>query len=175
VETLKLPACVNRTPYAEAIARIIKTALQAVDPAKAVQCRLERKGNQLELGEMCYDLNELDRIYLVGAGKACDPMARAVSEILDDRLEHGIVIVKEGYLSPPERGKKSRIDFYEAGHPLPDQRGIKATQAIADLLDHIGRNDLVIFVISGGGSALLTSPVPGISMRSIYCASTWIR
>ncbi len=119
------------------------------------------------LGQFCYDLDELRHVYLVGAGKACDPMARAVSEILDGRLENGIGVVKEGYLTPHKDNPNHRIEFYEAGHPLPDQRGAEATQAIVSLLNHTGEDDLVIFVISGGGSALLTSPIAGIDLTEL--------
>ena len=102
---------------------------------------------------------------MIGAGKAGQPMAGAVSEILSKKIENGLVIVKDGYHdlgSPIEN-----IEIVEAGHPIPDNRGAQATKRIIELLNHTRKDDLVICLISGGGSALMVSPVEGISLAEL--------
>jgi hydroxypyruvate reductase len=98
-------------------------------------------------------------VYVVGAGKACAAMAAAVEEVLGDRIRDGVVVVKDGYALPLRN-----IRVTEAGHPVPDARGVEGTLAILRLLTGIGPEDLVIVLISGGGSALLPAPVAGVNL-----------
>lgn len=126
---------------------------------------MRRNENLLTIGEHSCDLDTFDRVFLVGAGKAGAPMARAAAAVLGDRLTAGLVIIKEGHREAEAASPVCEI--VEAGHPLPDQRGVQATQRIAALLDRVGERDLVITLISGGGSALLTLPVPGVSLADL--------
>jgi hydroxypyruvate reductase len=108
-------------------------------------------------------------VFVVGAGKAGAPMAQAAAGILGARLTGGVVIVKEGHMEVTNGAeaivhRPSSIVLLEAGHPVPDQRGIDATQRLADLLADTPAHDLVIGLISGGGSALMTLPVPGVGL-----------
>lgn len=151
--------------WGEKTARIMKAALDAVDPQTAVLNSLVRKDNQLEADREIYDLAVIDRVILVGAGKAGQPMAEAAQQVLSDQIKSGLVIVKEGYKS--ENDLPERIKIVEAGHPLPDMRGVKATEQVISLLDNTNQNDLVISLISGGGSALLVAPVDGVSLPDL--------
>ncbi len=146
-------------------ARIMKAALNAVDPRTAVLNCLKQEDTQLEVNHKIYDLNTFDRVLLVGAGKAGQPMAEAVQEVLGDRLDSGLVIVKEGYTT--KNDLPERIKIVEAGHPIPDIRGVKGADKVIELLENTNQNDLVISLISGGGSALLVSPVPGVSLQNL--------
>ena len=92
-------------------------------------------------------------------------MAQATAAILGDRLTAGIVVVKEGY--GEQTPAESPIAILEAGHPLPDARGVEAARRIAALLAETRPDDLVICLISGGGSALLTLPVNGLSLEGL--------
>ena len=97
-------------------------------------------------------------------------MAVAMEEILGDWLETGIIVTKDGYAAPVGRTAQRQLQrtrIYESGHPIPDIRGIKAAQEISTLLQSLGNDDLVIFMISGGGSALLNSPVSGVSLADL--------
>jgi glycerate 2-kinase len=98
---------------------------------------------------------------VVGAGKACNAMARAVEETLGDRISGGLVIVK--HLEEPDG--LHRIELTEGGHPIPDEKGYRATQRILKMVEGAGPGDLFIGLISGGSSALMNCPVPGISME----------
>ena len=97
--------------------------LQAVDPEEAVRRHIEQIGNRLRVGERSYPLDGFKRIIVTGAGKGTAPMAKALEEILGDRLTSGWIIVKYGHGLPL---KKIRV--MEAGHPVPDEAGLAATE-----------------------------------------------
>lgn len=140
--------------------QIFEAGLKAVDPKEAVKRFLALEGGILRIGEKELDLGEFDNVWAMGAGKGSAAMAQAVEEILGDLLSGGLVIVKYDYSAAL---KKIRLE--EAGHPTPDENGWRATQELADLLAKMGRKDLVLFLLSGGGSALLPMPVDSISLE----------
>jgi glycerate 2-kinase len=149
------------------VTRIINAALQAADPAQAVRRFVRRGGDQLIVDAQIYELAAYRRIWVVGAGKACASMARAVADILRDRLSGGVIIVKDGYADLSGFQNPTGLQLLEASHPLPDERGLQATQAIIELLRACQPDDLVICLISGGASALLTAPVKGVSLADL--------
>ncbi len=131
--------------------QIYSAALRAVDPEEAV-ARYFREENP--------DLSGFRKIFLAGFGKAGFPMARAVETFLGDRLQQGIVIVKDGH-----GGTLGRTGIIEASHPEPDARGMEGARSLVEMLSReTTSDDLVIVVISGGGSALLPLPAKGISL-----------
>jgi hydroxypyruvate reductase len=140
--------------------KIFTAAVAAVDPENAVKSFLTLSNNILSAGDKKYNLNEYHRVVVVGAGKASAPMAKAVESILGDRINKGTVVIKYGYGMPLDK-----IEIIEAGHPMPDENGMAGTQKIAGLLQDCNENDLVISLISGGGSALLPMPARGISLE----------
>lgn len=146
----------------ERVRLILAAALQAVDPAEAVRRCVQRDGHSLLIGDRSYDLGAFQRVLIVGAGKAGAPMAQAIEGILGDRVEAGVIIVKEGYAA-----EVSSLKIVEAGHPIPDARGVAGAEDIIRLLASTREDDLVIGLISGGGSALLVSPQSGISLEDL--------
>jgi hydroxypyruvate reductase len=151
--------------------QIMHAALNAVEPGAAVRWHLRLANGRLRIGglygaERTYDLNEFDRALVVGGGKAGAPMAAAVNEVLGPRLAGGVVVVKHEHLldDPTATGP---IEIFEAGHPVPDEAGLQGAGRIADLLRSTTSRDLVLSLISGGGSALMTSPMPGISLADL--------
>lgn len=143
-------------------AAILEAALAAVDPAEAVRRTLRLQDGLLAAGEACYALDEFDHIYVVGAGKAGAPMAQAVEELLGERITAGSVTVKYGYTAPIRR-----VRLVEAGHPVPDEAGMRGAAAILALLERATPRDLVLVLISGGGSALLPAPLPGTTLADL--------
>ena len=138
---------------------IFDAAIRAVDPAEAIRRHLVRQGDRLTIGGEAVDLQHVRRIVAVGLGKAGAPMAAAVEEILGDRIERGVVVTKYGHLQPTRT-----IQIREAGHPVPDDAGIAGAQAVLDQVHGLGSDDLVLVLISGGGSALTPAPVAGITL-----------
>jgi hydroxypyruvate reductase len=140
--------------------KIFDAGIAAVDPVAAVKRHLRREGDTIEIAGQRYELSKYRRLYVIGAGKASARMALAVVEILGESIDGGIVVVKYGYSVPV-----ARIDIIEAGHPLPDSAGVKATRRIIETLNEAGKDDLVLFLISGGGSALLPCPADGLTLK----------
>lgn len=153
-----------------AVTRILAACIQAVDPAAAIQENLKLSDSILSVGDREYELENFNRLLVVGAGKAGYPMMTAVSDILGEFKPRGNVITKGGYIPEGKSAAKSQSEqfkVHEAGHPVPDQRGVEATQRLIKLLSETRRDDLVLCLISGGGSALLVSPVPGVSLEDL--------
>jgi len=144
------------------VVEIMQAALEAVDPAGAVRRFVRRDGDVLIVGDTTYHLSDYQNVYVVGAGKADAAMAQAIESILGDRLTKGIVNVKYEHTLPTEH-----IALQEAGHPVPDEAGIAGSQQIAEVLEAAGSDDLVICLISGGGSALMTLPVEGVTLDDL--------
>ncbi len=141
--------------------RIFQAALAAVDPEEAVKRHLRRlRGGRLALDGDIWELDRFRRISVVGAGKATAPMAKAVEDLLGERIEGGTIVVKDGHGLPLQR-----IAVREAAHPVPDRRGERGTAEILERLSGCGPEDLVIVLVSGGASALLTAPVAGVSLE----------
>jgi len=135
--------------------RLFRTSLRRVDPYEAVRRFVRLDGKRLLLHqegepEDVLDLQAFDRVFVVGGGKATAPMARAVEDILGERIKKGLINVKYGFAE-----KLLRTEIIEAGHPLPDQKGVEGAGKIFNLLQSAGERDLVFSLISGGGSALL--------------------
>lgn len=150
-------------------------ALRAVDPAAATRRHVVRDGSMLNIGGVTCDLDLVDGVYVVGAGKAGAMMAGAMESILGDRLAGGVVNVKYGHTTPLRR-----VELIEAGHPIPDAAGVAGAEKIAGLLERLEEDDLVFCLLSGGGSALMPLPVEGVTLaekqavtgRLLQCGAT---
>jgi hydroxypyruvate reductase len=139
--------------------QIFKAGLRAVDPKEAVKRFLGVQRNTLHVGERQLNLESFHSIWVIGAGKGSAAMAQALEEIFGEQISGGIVVVKYGYVVPLQR-----VRLMEAGHPTPDQNGWRATQELIELVSNLGSQDLVLLVVSGGGSALLPMPVEGVTL-----------
>ena len=140
--------------------QIFRAGLQAVDPVEAIKRHVRLKDQELFIGERQFNLKNYDRILVVGAGKAGAPMAKAIEDLLGDRIAGGTIVVKDGHGLPLKK-----IKVCEASHPVPDTRGVKGTEEILSLVKEAEARDLIICLISGGGSALLIAPVEKISLE----------
>jgi len=140
--------------------QIFRAALDAAEPQQAVLRHLRSDGRTLIAGRQRYRLMETERIFVIGAGKASAAMASAVERLLGRRITDGLVTVPDGVTS-----RVRRIRLQNARHPLPDQRGVDGAHQIAEMARQAGERDLVICVISGGASALLPAPAPGLTLE----------
>ena len=139
---------------------IFLSGVKAVDPIEAIGRHVKRQDEILKVGGKNYNLKHFSRVIVVGAGKASAAMAQPLEELLGDRLKEGLVQVKYGHSLPLRK-----IRIVEAGHPVPDKSGIEGAHQIVQLVKSATKKDLLIFLISGGGSALLPSPVEGLTME----------
>ena len=138
---------------------IFHAGLEAVDPVAAVRRCVSLDHDQLTIGDKTFDLSQVNDIFIVGAGKASGAMAAALEEILADRITGGLVVVKYGHAVA-----LSHISLVEAGHPLPDKNGQEGAERIRRYIATAGEKELVLCLMSGGGSALLPSPGPGLTL-----------
>ena len=131
--------------------QIVAASIRAVQPDDAVARAL--KGAAFP-----------GRVLLVAAGKAAWQMAKAARDCLGDRIDSGVVVTKYGHVMGPLGNFVCR----EAGHPVPDENSFAATQAALDLVANLTENDTVLFLLSGGGSALFEKPlVPGEVLQDL--------
>ncbi|MFO7930580.1 MAG: glycerate kinase [Desulfosalsimonas sp.] len=138
---------------------IFLAAVNSVNAEKCVLRHLKRTGNRLEAGKTGFDLNSFEHIHVIGAGKATAQMAAAVESVLGDRIASGLITVKYGHTVPLEK-----IRTIEAGHPVPDENGTRGAAEIMKLAESAKENDLIICLLSGGGSALMPLAAPGIGL-----------
>ena len=143
----------------EYLRAFFRKALSAADPYQAVERSFRVNRDRLTVVGENIDLKDFRRILVIGAGKGTAPMARAVEEALGDRIDDGLIVVKYGH-----GGALSRIRQAEAGHPIPDEAGARGTAEIVRILETADERTIVITLLSGGGSALLVSPAPGITL-----------
>jgi len=140
--------------------KIFHKGLQAVEPGSAIKRSCKREGDNLFIGKRKYNLSGIKNIFVTGAGKATAPMAAAIEDILGEGITSGIINVKYGHTA-----NLNSIRLIEAGHPVPDKNGIKGADEILNLAEGAGKNDLMLCLISGGGSALLVLPAKGITLK----------
>ena len=145
--------------HRDVVMSVLNAALRAADPYRAT---LQALNSELDI------IRETAgrKIFVVGAGKAGASMARAAEDMLGESITGGLVVVKEGH---SDRGHRQlqRVSLSEAGHPVPTADGITAANGLLDIVGKAGEGDLVICLISGGGSALLTAPAEGITLEDL--------
>jgi len=139
---------------------IFLAGVAAVRADAAVFNHCRRDADRFYVGDAVLDLSQFKRIFVVGAGKASAAMARAVEHILPGEISDGVVSVKYDHTADLKYVRQ-----VEAGHPVPDIHGEEAARSILELTQHAGATDLVLCLISGGGSALMPLPAPGIRLE----------
>ena len=142
--------------------RILQSALQAADPALALHRFVRLDGTRLLVDERAYELQAYRHIHLLSFGKAGDRLARALYELLGTLLYRGLVIAKKAQPFPP-----GGFDVIEAGHPMPDERSLRAGRTVMDFLQDVGPNDLLICALSGGASSLVSLPRSPIDLKML--------
>lgn len=143
------------------IASAYMSGIEAVAPGPAVQRVLRATSSGFSVDGT--DITVGESLVVVAVGKAAAPMAAAAAGILGDRLRAGYVLTKDGHADGAPGGFRTM----EAAHPVPDARGIEATRIILDAVDDLGPDDVVLALISGGGSALFEAPVEGLTLDDI--------
>ncbi len=152
----------QKNPQRRHVLEALEKGLRAADPGKFVRKKVRRKGHHLSAGSHRFDLSRYDRVLVIGGGKASAGMALEIERVLGDRLTAGIVNVPHN-LKP--RTGSGGVLFHPATHPLPMQRGVRGVEKMLELVGRASRRDLVVCVLSGGGSALMPLPAPGLTIE----------
>ncbi|HDI31516.1 MAG TPA: glycerate kinase [Thermofilum sp.] len=137
---------------------LVLEGIEAADPLVAIKRFFEKEGNELVIKKVKGD------VYVVGAGKATGGMAKAVEEVLGDRIKAGIIAVPEELVNDV---KLSKIKVLGSTHPKASEKSVRAGKEIVNLVKNASEEDLVIALFSGGGSALVEYPVNGVSIEDI--------
>ena len=145
----------------EDVIQALNEALSAANPKTILKQKVKLKGSLLTVDSVKLDLSRYERLLVVGGGKASANMAVAIEQILGGRITSGIVNIPD-YLKP--KPKSGRIEFHEATHPIPCSKGVDGVRKMLNLVGKPSIKDLVICLISGGGSALLPMPLETITL-----------
>jgi len=140
--------------------KIYNAALLAANPISCINEFIEEKNELLKIGKKKYNLHSYEKIYVISFGKAAYEMAIGTQRILKKRIAKGIIISNASF-----EKKVPGFKFIESSHPLPDDKSVKAANAIISLLKQTKKNDLVIFLISGGGSSMVALPDEDITLE----------
>jgi glycerate-2-kinase len=146
-----------------ALTEALEEGLRAADPSAIIHRAVSFRDGTLSVGSVRLDLSNFDRIVVIGGGKASGKMAFQVERILNRRITSGLVNVPKG---APRPGC-NRIVLHEAGHPLPSREGERGVRRMLKIVGKPSKKDLVICLISGGGSSLMTMPAKGISLQDL--------
>ncbi len=150
--------------------RVVSAALHAADPRAAVRDALSLvgdrlRGDRLAVAGQQLDLSGFPDIRVVGAGKAAQAMCRGLLDVLGGRVSAGLLITK--HLSDGREALPARLQVLPGGHPVPSAESVSSTRALADFLRGTRDDSLLFCLISGGGSALMTLPVEGVSLADM--------
>jgi len=128
-------------------------ALNAVDPKEIIKSKLILKNSILIVNGFSFDLKKFRNVYVIGGGKASGSMAEALEQILGNFIKRGSINVPKG-----SRYRATKIKFHEANHPIPNEAGVDGTRRMLEIVEQAEENDLIICLISGGGSSLMPLP-----------------
>lgn len=140
---------------------IARSGIRGVDPYRAVARRIRRRGSRLQLGDRRFSISEGGRVHVVALGKAASEMADAAIDRLGEGTR-GIVATAAGYPRP-----RHRIRCVFGSHPVPDESSLAAGEALLEYVRALHPEDLLLFLLSGGGSAIAEVPAEGISLSEI--------
>ncbi|MDP4223156.1 MAG: glycerate kinase [Bacteroidota bacterium] len=143
--------------------KIFLAGVRSVLPEQVIKGIMSLRGSVLTIGYHNFPLSDIHDIWIIGAGKASAAMGHYVEKILGDRIKGGHIVVKYDHSC-----KLKKIAVTEAGHPVPDRNGFKATEEIVSIASKASLNDLIICLISGGGSALFADLPAGLLPEELY-------
>ncbi|MFU1783807.1 glycerate kinase type-2 family protein [Haloarcula japonica] len=153
-------AALAASPAHEVALDCIEAAVDAAAPAVATRSAIKRDGATLTIGEATYDLDSYSDVVVVGGGKATGGVTRALESILGDAISSGHIVVKQAADTDTVRSSVG-------DHPLPSDRNVEATTDILDAVDDADEDTLVLFVLTGGASALLSAPAGELTLDDL--------
>lgn len=141
---------------------IYKAAIKAVLPETLMKNFISLKGNVLHVGKEVVKLHNDTKVWVFGAGKAAASMAQVTEKILGNRVSGGVIVTKYHHSLPLDK-----VQVYEAGHPVPDENSLIATNNLLNHTRWISSTDIVIFLLSGGASSLLLDVPAGLELADV--------
>ena len=146
----------------EAILLAYESALLSSNPYQMIIDNVSLSESILVIGSKRFDLKKFENIIVIGGGKASGPMTQALEKLLEDKITDGVVNILEGTSA---NYPTKKVHLNEAGHPIPTENGMLGTKKMIDLAENAGQKDLIICLISGGGSAMMALPKEGVTLN----------
>lgn len=143
---------------------LVDVAIKTADPREAVKRAVKFDGNTVSIAEEKFQLKNIGNVYVVGAGKASGAMAEALELVLGDLIVDGVVCVQKG---TSKMFSLKKVRLFETSHPVPTEDNVRGAEEVVRLVERAGEGDLVICLISGGGSAMLTLPAEGLELQDV--------
>lgn len=153
------------TPARETALACLEAGIEATLPTTVLPTAVSREGSTLVVGDNQYDLEEYERVVVVGGGKAAGELAVALEGVLGDWITEGVVV-------STTTAETDTVAVVVGGHPIPDEDGVMGTEQILELVSEAGSETLVCCLITGGGSALLPAPAVGVSLEAVQWVTT---
>ena len=152
----------------QSINRILKAAMDAADPIRVIERSIKLDEKRLQAGNKTFLLYPDSRIIVIAIGKACLDMSSGAFNILGNRISGGVAVCKH---NPEKIGRIGNMDVITGSHPVPDQSSINAAIQIKKILSSVKDRDVVLLLISGGGSALVCLPAPNIDIEDMQAVT----
>lgn len=152
------------TPARNLALDCVEAGIEAAHPREVVRASVSLAGDVLTVGDATYDLSAYEEILLVGGGKATGTVATVLADVLGDRLTGGAIVTTESVSIPG-------VESFQGGHPVPNEEGVAGARRVLELADGAGEETLLLAVITGGGSALMTAPAEGIGLADVQAVT----
>ena len=150
------------------IQELIRCSISAVQPEHFIPELISLRDDVIHIGDAQFSPDDFEHLYIAAIGKAAVGMAEAVDRLIHPYISEGVILTKH---IPDETSLGEKYLILQGGHPVPTAESVQGAEAILRLLSKAGRNDLVLFLISGGGSALMTKPLGEITLESFQAFS----
>ncbi len=152
------------TPARHLALDCVEAGIEAAHPRQVVRSSVSLESERLTVADTTYDLAEYEEVLLVGGGKATGTVATVLADILTDRLTGGAIVTTESVEIPG-------VESFEGGHPVPNEEGVAGARRVLELAGGADEETLVLAVITGGGSALMTAPAEGIDLADVQAVT----
>lgn len=143
-----------KTPERKVVLELVEAALYSIQPEEVFRTKIYRHRNILTISEQEFDLDNFERVFLLGFGKGSAENSELLAELIEDKLTEGYMIDTD----VPTRRRLAKLEFTKGTHPLPSEANFKFTQKVLEKFSDLNEKDLVLIVICGGGSAMLVHP-----------------
>jgi hydroxypyruvate reductase len=153
------------TPARETALACLEAGIEAAHPARVVGDAVSLDGDDLRVQNATYDLAAHDEVVVLGGGNAAAQVARALADVLGDRLDGGIVVTDDPVGVPG-------VEVLESDHPVPSERGVAATERLLDAAENCGPDTLVLAVLTGGGSAVMPAPAGDLDLADLQATTS---
>ncbi|PSQ59235.1 MAG: glycerate kinase [Halobacteriales archaeon SW_9_67_25] len=148
------------TPARDLALDCVEAGVDAAHPRQVVRASVSLDGDRLTVEDATYDLSEYEDVLIVGGGKATGTVAAVLADVLCDRLTGGAIVTTDPVSIPG-------VETFEGGHPVPNEEGVAGARRVLELADAAGEETLLLAVITGGGSALMTAPAEGVGLADV--------